>query len=117
MKDSIFYLFCSSLVPILGSDITAGSAGDIHSILILVSAVRAYPDKFTILFFYLDFSVKAAFLAIVGFGIEFGIHNIVIDKLDYRNHGIQVILHVRDLDIAYRSTCGESLELSFELQF
>ena len=45
MKHPVSDLLSSSLIPELGSDIAAGSAGYKHVVLILIAAVGAFPDK------------------------------------------------------------------------
>ena len=73
-----------ALVPELGSDIAAGPAGHRQFILVLVAAIGAFPHQFSgSVFFDLDFAVKPAAFAIVAFGVEFGVHDIVIDELHY----------------------------------
>ena len=47
VKDTVTDFLRASLVPELCSDISAGTAGNGHLILIVVSAVRALPDQLT----------------------------------------------------------------------
>ena len=62
MKDSGFDLFCLSGVPEILSQITTGSSGHVHTSLIFVMALRAFPFH---IFIDYDLTVKTAFLAII----------------------------------------------------
>ena len=48
MQNSVLYLACSSLVPILCADVTAGSSCDVHLGLICVAALGALPDELSV---------------------------------------------------------------------
>ena len=99
MHNALSYLLCSSLVPELCSDITAGSSCYIELVLIIVAALGAYPYELVISLLDLDLSVISAYLAVVGLGIELGIHDVVVDELHYLHDGIDVLLHVGNFDI------------------
>ena len=47
MKYTFLDLLCTSLIPELCSNITAGTACDTHLVLITVTAVWAFPDQLT----------------------------------------------------------------------
>ena len=85
MKHPVSDLLSPSLVPELGSNITAGSAGYKHMVLILISAVGALPDKLSG-FILLDchFSVIAAAFAVIALRIQLRIHDVIINKLHHR---------------------------------
>ena len=69
MQHSVLDLLGSSLVPVLGADIAAGAAGNVHLILVGVAAVGADPDQLAVgIFLDLDLAVVAAALAVIGFG-------------------------------------------------
>ena len=67
----------TSLVPKLGPNITAGSSGHIHFILVPVFAVGALPHQFAVLVAYnLNFPVVTANLTVIAFCIQLCVHNI-----------------------------------------
>ena len=71
MKHPVSDLLSSSLIPELGSDIAAGSAGYKHVVLILIAAVGAFPDKlsgFILLNYHLP--VIAAAFAVIALRIQ-----------------------------------------------
>ena len=90
MKNSVLNLLRSALIPELRTDIAAGTARNIHFVLVAVMAVGALPNEFPVLFDNLDFAVVAANLAIVALSVQLSIHDVVIDKLDYLKHGLGV---------------------------
>ena len=84
MKNSFLDFLSSALIPKLSADISAGSSCDIHFVLIGVSAVRAVPDKLSVLILsYLHFAVISAYLTVIALSIKLGVHNMVINKLHY----------------------------------
>ena len=71
MQHAILNLLCTSLVPELCSNITAGSSGNAHLILVAVAAVRALPDQLAVLvLFNLDLSVISANITEIALGIQ-----------------------------------------------
>ena len=64
MQHSVFDLLGSSLVPVLGADVAAGSAGHIHLALVGVAAVGADPNELSVVFLDLDLTVEATLLAV-----------------------------------------------------
>ena len=115
VQNSILDLLGTALVPILGADIAAGTAGDVHLRLIGIAAVRADPDELAFLvLFNLNFSVVAADLAIVALGVQLGIHDVVVDEADDTEDGFEVVLHIGNLDIGDRTAGRERLELRFK---
>ena len=100
MQNALLDFLCTALVPELGSDITAGTAGNIHCVLIGISAARAFPDQlFVFIFNDLDLSVITAFLAVVALGIELCVHDRILDMLHDCKDCRNVVLHVRNLNI------------------
>ena len=115
MKNSVLDLLRSSLIPILRSDITAGTARDVHPRLIAVLAIRAFPNKLSVLILRdLYLTVITANLAIIALCIQLGIHNIVVDELHNAEHRIDIVLHIRHLNVGDRASGGERLELRLE---
>ena len=117
MQNPILDLLSTSLVPELGADVAAGTAGDVHLGLVGVAALRADPDELAVrVFLDLDLAVEAADLTVIRLRVEFGVHDVVIDELHDLQHGVEVLLHIRDLDIADRAAGGERLELRLKGQ-
>ena len=107
----------SSLIPELGADITAGPSGYVHFVLIPVAAMRTFPNQLMVFIFNnLNFSVIAAYLAVITFCVQLSIHNVIINVLHYRQNGINIILHVRNFHIADGAAGRKLLELAFELE-
>ena len=52
MQDPVLDLLGTTLVPILGANVAAGTAGHIHLVLIGIAAVGADPNQLTIFVFY-----------------------------------------------------------------
>ncbi len=66
MKNSLLDLLCTSLIPELGSDVSAGTSCNVHLVLITVAAVRAFPDELSVCVSDdLDLSVISAALAVI----------------------------------------------------
>ena len=117
MQHPVFYLLRPPLIPELCSDIAAGSSCDIHLILVTVAAVRALPHQLSLrIGDNLYLTVVATFLTIVALGIQLCIHDILIYILHDREHGIQIVLHIRHLDIADGAARRKLLKLRFKLQ-
>ena len=101
MKNSFFNLLCSSLIPELSSDVSAGSACYVHLVLIAVSAVGAFPDELAVFVVdNLDLTVVSAYLAVIALGVELSVHDVLIDVLHYGNDSIDVVLKVGNLNVA-----------------
>ncbi len=70
MENPLLDLLGSSLVPELGSDVSAGTAGYIELVLVGVAAVGAAPDQLAVLVLLdLDLSVISAYLAVIALGV------------------------------------------------
>lgn len=112
MQDPVADFLRSSLVPELRTDVTAGPAGHIHAALIGVSAFRAAPDQLAgIILDNLDFAVETALLAVIALRVQFRIHDVVVDEADHLQNRLQVVLHIRNFNVADRAARGEGLEL------
>ena len=116
MQHPVFDLLGSALVPVLGTDIAAGTAGDVHLVLVAVAAVGADPDQLAVVFLQADLAVVAAALAVVGLGVQLGVHDVVVDELHDLQHGVDVLLHVGHFHIGNGAAGGELLELGLEGQ-
>ena len=88
------------MVPELRADVTTCSAGYIHLVLVAVVTVGAFPYKFAVAFDDLNFSVVATYLTVVTFGVQFSVHNMVVDILHDAENGGKVVLHVGYFNIA-----------------
>ena len=117
MQHAILNFLCASLVPELCSNITAGSSGNAHLVLVAVAAVRALPDQLAVLvLFNLDLSVISANITEIALGIQLCVHDVVIDKLHNRENCRNVLLHVRNFHVADGTSRGKLLEFGFEFQ-
>ena len=65
MKHALANLLRAALIPELRTNVAAGSAGNIHLVLVAISAVRAFPNELSAIFDNLNFAVIAADLAII----------------------------------------------------
>lgn len=94
MQHSVFDFLRPTLVPELGSDVSAGTSCYEQLILVAVATVRAFPDQLAgVVGHDLDLTVVAAYLAVVALGVEFRVHDIVVDEF-----------HLRDLLYKYTDT-------------
>jgi len=110
MQNSVFYLACSALIPILCADVTAGPASYVHGGLVAVVTVGALPKELSALLNHLDLTVPAADLTVVALGVELCVHYVVVDEAHNVKHGGNVGLHIGNLDVRDRSARGERLE-------
>ena len=100
VKDSVLDLLCTSLIPELGSDITAGTSCNEESVLVAVATVRALPHQFAIIVCHdLDLAVIATFLTVVALGVELCIENVVIYESHNFKDCVYIVLEVWNLDI------------------
>ena len=114
MQHAIPDLLRPSLVPELATNVAAGPAGHVHLRLVHVAALRTAPFEFAVLIHDLNLAIPAALLAVVAFGIQLGIDDVVVDELHQPQHRSKVVLHIGNLDVADSSTRGERLELRFK---
>ncbi len=104
VQDSFLDFLCSALIPVLGADVAAGSSRDVHRGLVGVAAVRAFPDELVSFVRHdSDFAGVAAFLAAVALCVQLGIHYVVVDVLEQCHDSRNVVLHVRNFNIAHGS--------------
>ena len=105
MQDSFFDFLCATLIPVLRSDVSAGSAGYIHRCLVFVAAVRTLPYELVVAVGHnLYFTSVTAFLAAVRFCVELSVHDVLVDVFEKRHYGRNIIFHVRNFNIAYSSS-------------
>ena len=88
MQHSVLDFLGATLVPELCSDVSAGTACNIHLALVSIAALGTGPDQLSVFFFNPDLTVKAAALAIITLGIQLSVNNIVINKLHQFQHSI-----------------------------
>ena len=70
MQYPLFYLLGASLIPELGSDISAGTSCHIHLILICVAAIGTFPDELAVgIRNNLNLSVIITLLSIIALGV------------------------------------------------
>lgn len=86
-----FDFFRLAYVPEIFSQISTGAAGHVHLGVILVMALGTFP---LVVIIDHDLPVIAADHAVVGFGIEFRILDVVVNKLHGSFQGFGVVLHV-----------------------
>ena len=117
MQNSFFNFLCSALIPELRADVSAGSAGNIHFILIGIAAIRAFPNQLAVVILaYFDLAVIPASLAVIALCIKLGVHYIIVNKLHNRNNRVDIVLQIRYFHVADRAARGKLLELGFEFQ-
>ena len=69
VKHSFFDLLCSSLIPELCSDVSAGTSCNVELALVTVSAMRAFPYELSVILDDLDLAVVAAYLTVIALRI------------------------------------------------
>ena len=100
MQHAILDLLRAALVPELGADITAGAAGNVQLVLVAIAALGALPHQLAVILHDLDLAVVAAALAVVGLGVQLGVHDVVVDELQHAHDGFQIVLHIGHFHIA-----------------
>ena len=80
MQNARLNLLSLTHVPEIFAQISARAAGDVHLALVLVVADGALP---LIVVVNYNFAVETAYMAVVGFGIEFCVLDIVVNKLNH----------------------------------
>ena len=116
MQYSVFDFLGAALVPILGTDVTAGTAGNVHFALIGIAALGADPNQLAVVFLHFDLTIEAAFLTVVALGVQLSVHNIVVDELHDLQHSVNILLHIGNFHIADSAAGGELLEFGLEAQ-
>ena len=116
MKYPFFDFLSSALIPVLSTDVAAGTAGHIHLALVGVAALGADPDQLAVHILDLDLTVIAAALAVVGLGVQLCVHDVVVDELHHLQHGRNVLLHVGNFHIADGAAGAQLLEICLKAQ-
>ena len=80
-------------VPEVFAEVTAGTAGNVHLCVVLVTASGAFPLA-VLVNDYL--TVKAALVAVVTLGVELCVLNVVIDELNDFRKSLEVMTHIRN---------------------
>ena len=107
----------TALVPELGTDIATGTSCNVKHSLVAVATLGAFPDELAIVFDDLNFTIVSAAAAIIRLGVQFGVHDVIIDKLQNAHDCLEVILNVGNFDITDRAARRKLLKfaLKFEL--
>lgn len=113
MKNSCLDLLGLAGIPEVLSQITAGSSGDIHFRMIFVVTLRALP--FHIIIDH-DLTVIATDVAIIGFGVELTVLDIIVNKTDDFLDGFHIIGQVRYFHVRDSSAQRLILELTLDLE-
>ena len=106
----------SSLIPKVGSDVTASSPSYIHFALVTVSTNRAFPYKLSIVFNHFYLSIKTTDMTIIAARIKLGIHDVVVNITNDRENRRDVMGHIRHFHIADCTARTECLEFGFKRQ-
>ncbi len=117
VQDPILNLLCAALIPILRTNIAAGSACYVHLTLIRIPALRTHPNQLSIRILPdFNFAVKAANLTIVALGIQLGVHDVIINKLHDLQNRVDIVLHIRHFHIADGTAGAELLKFRLKCQ-
>ena len=96
MKHSCLYLFGLAHVPEVLAQITAGSSGNIHLVVILVATLRTFPFAVIV---DEDLTIVSTYMTVVRLGVELSILYVVVYISYDLCQSIQVVAHVWYLDI------------------
>ena len=109
--------FSAPDIPPLTTNVAARTTRNIHFRLVGVAAVGALPNQLAAIVVHnLDFLIPAAHLAVVGFRVQLRIHDVVVDVLQHRQYGGNVVREVCHFDVADCSARRELLELRLKSQ-
>jgi hypothetical protein len=111
MEDAVLDFLRPPFVPEIFTQIAAGPADDGQFVAVFVVAARAFPFVVVV---EDDFAVKAAFMAVVQFGIEFAVRDVVVDVLDHGQDGRDIMGHVGDFGIADAAACRFVFKVGFK---
>lgn len=118
MKNSVLDFLSPSLIPKLGSDISACSSCNMHLVLITIFAVRAFPNKLSCLILDdFDFTRISTDFAQIALGVEFRIKYGVVHMAKDGHDGRNVVLHIWNFDIGNGTARTECLEFCFLGEF
>ena len=104
MQNPLLYLLRPALIPELRADVAAGAPCNVKGVLISVAAVRTFPYKLAVIFYYLYLTVKTTLLTVVALGVKLRIHDVVVNMLHNCKDSLYVVLHIRHFYIADRSS-------------
>ena len=111
MKHPILDFCCTALIPEICSQVAAASSNHLHLALVTIATVGAFPDELAIsVCGNLDFSVPPTLTAVIGLGVQFCVHNVVVDVTNDLQHSRNVVLHVGDFYIADCQSAYESYQ-------
>ena len=96
MKHSCFDLPGLAHIPEVLSKITAGSSGYVHLVVILVATLWTFPLAFVV---DDDLTVVSAYMAVIRLCVELCLLDVVVDISDNLSQSIQIVAHVRYLDV------------------
>ena len=117
MNVSFFNFLGSALVPVVEANVTTSSPGDIHLVLVSISALRTFPNQLAITIINnLNFSVPTTNLAIIALGVQFSVHDVIINKLHNAKNSRNIIGQVCDFNVTNSSTGGQLLESRLKFQ-
>ena len=116
MQNPVLDFLGTALIPILGADVAAGTAGHIHFTLVGIAALGTLPNQLAVIFGNFDLAVEAAALAVVALGVQFGVNDVLIHILHQLQHRVNVILHIGHFHIGNGAAGRKVLELGLELQ-
>lgn len=116
MQHAVLDLGGAALVPELGADVTAGTAGHVQLVLVTVVAVRALPHQLAVILHDLDLAVETADLAVIALGVQLGVHDVLVDELHDPDDRSQIILHVGHFHIADSAARRQTLEVALKFQ-
>ena len=71
-------LLRAALIPELRADVATGAPGDVHFILIPVTATGADPHELSVVLLDLNLSVPAAYLTVIALGIQLRIASLLV---------------------------------------
>lgn len=112
MLHTVTYLLRPSLIPELRPDIPTGTTRNGHLGLVAIAAVRAFPDQLSAVICYdSDFTVIAATFTVIALGVQFCIHNVIVDMLHDRKDCRNILLHVRHFHVTDRAARRKLLKL------
>src|SRR5574344_2117436 len=115
MNVSLFDFLGSALVPVVEADVSTGSPGNVHLVLVSISALRTFPNQITIIN-NLNFSVPTTNLAIIALGVQFSVHDVIINKFHNTKNSRNIVGQVCDFNITNSSTGRQLLESGLKFQ-
>ena len=106
-----------TLVPVIQTDVAAGSTSNIHFALVCVAAVGTAPNQLAMLILdNLNFLIPTTALAVVGLGVELGVHDVVVDVPQHGHDRRDVVGEVGNLDVTDSAGKYPRVELLWNMQ-